>query len=370
MRVKALVIGAGPAGLGATLQLTSWCETSVVIEAGPRASARRAGEHLPPRALSILAQLGLNKILEDPRHTTSSGVCSTWGEKAVSERDYFFAPVGHGINVRREIFDEALTQQVEKSGAQVHFETRLVELKRVTSGYQATVRGASGEFGIYADIVLDASGRNARAARQLGATFERVDNLVGIVAQVKCKQPEDDAGRLSIEAVEEGWWYTVQFADGTVIATFMTDATSVRQHKQGALGLWRERTAASGKLTQLVSSDNWPVSAPKKVNVFDASTQSLDYMDIDNFLAVGDAANAFDPLSSWGITKGMLDGFEGAHALERQLDGEQTATQNHRSKQRQDYQQYRENRTKIYSAEQRWPDSPFWRARQTFSEFH
>lgn len=370
MSVKALVIGAGPAGLGATLQLASWCEDTLVIEARPRASIRRAGEHLPPNALTMLAQLGLSEILEDPRHTMSSGVNSAWGEKAVAERDYFFSPVGHGINLRRDIFDEALTHRVEQSGARVNFDTRLVALKKTTNGYRATIRGPSGESDLSTDIVLDASGRNARAARKLGATLNRVDNLVGIVAQVKCKKPEEDAGRLHIEAVEKGWWYTVQFADGTLIATFMTDATNVTQHEQGALGVWQDHLATSRNLAQFVNSDNWPASTPNYVTVFDASTQSLQKMNAANFLAVGDAAVAFDPLSSWGITKGMLDGFEGAHALERQLSGEQTATQNHRSKQQNDFQLYRENRTKIYSAEQRWPESPFWRTRQTLSELH
>jgi len=370
LSVKALVVGAGPAGLSAAMQLASWCEKVVVVDARSRTNTRRTGEHLPPTAITSLANLGFSELLDDPIHTVSSGVGSAWGENVTTDRDYFFSPTGHGINLRRDIFDEALTQHCEQAGVRINFDTRLSSLKKTPNGYHATVRGPTGMAEILSDIVLDASGRNARAARQLGATIKREDKLVGIVAWIQCAKPSEDAGRLYIQSEEDGWWYTVQFSDGLLNATYMTDASSLKQHEQGALGLWRERFPTSGKLAQLAKLGSWPVMSPEKVRVFDASTQTLEKMTSATCLSVGDAAVAFDPLSSWGITKGMLDGFEGAYAMQRQCKGEQLATHHHRSKQYRDFLRYRENRTRIYSAEQRWTEAPFWRTRQVSSELH
>lgn len=374
MSVTALVVGAGPSGLAAAMQLATWCETIVVIDARPRGAVTRAGEHLPPDALSSLTLLGLDDLLDDPNHTLSSGVCSAWGESDVAERDYFFSPAGHGINLRREIFDEALTQRCEQFGVQFKFDTRLSSLEINPEGYRATLREGADMTDIHTDIVLDASGRNARAARQLGAKFTRTDNLLGIVGRIKCSKPSADAGRLHIQSVQDGWWYTVQFSDGLVIGTYMTDTTIVKQHEQGALGLWRERLSENKAVHMFTSTGDWPRPGPglipEHLDVYDASTQILDQMESDTFLAIGDAAIAFDPLSSWGITKGMLDGFAGANALERQLGGEHLAIADHRSKQYQDFQHYLDSRKNVYSAEQRWPKAPFWSSRQTSYELH
>lgn len=364
MTVRALVVGAGPAGLGAAVQLARWCETVDVAEARPRARLRHAGEHLPPAALSSMASLGLEALLDDPRHGTSSGIRSAWGENAFAEREYFFTVPGCGVNLRRDIFDEALAQYAERNGARLRFKTRLTRLMSVSDGYHATLRGPEGNTKICADIVIDATGRHARAARQLGATVERADQLVGIVGRIDGCEPDEDVGRLHIEAHEHGWWYGVQFCDGQLVCTYMTDASLVRVNPQGARGMWHEHLSSCRSLVALARTGHWPGT----VDVFDAATQTIRHTGNDSWLAVGDAATAFDPLSSWGITKGIVDGHDGASALERRHKGNAGAVKAHRDRQRSSFRHYREQRTRFYRAEQRWPQSRFWRARQNLQQ--
>lgn len=360
MTTRALVIGAGPAGMGAATSLAKWCESVTVIEAKSRNRRRRAGEHLPPSGLSALAALGLGDLLRDERHDTSPGVRSAWGEEFVVDKEYFTSAPGRGLNLRRELFDEALARRAEREGVSLRFNTRLQQLTGGSGGYTATLHGPEGLRTLRVEVVMDASGRRAAAARRLGAMRRRCDQLVGLLGRIERCAPTDEAGRVYVESTEDGWWYGVQLSDGMLLGTFMTDISLVRRHPDGAPGFWRQRLGASRLLAPLASAGRWS----GRLEFFDAATQVLEYDARDNFLAVGDAATAFDPLSSWGITKGLGDGHAGAEALARERSGETGAVSEHRARQRQDFEVHRSRQLDFYRAEARWSASPFWHARQ------
>jgi 2-polyprenyl-6-methoxyphenol hydroxylase-like FAD-dependent oxidoreductase len=207
---------------------------------------------------------------------------------------------------------------------------------------------------------VDASGRNAVAARKLGAKRRRYDGLIGLQGRVEGCEPTDEAGRVHIESVRDGWWYGVVFSDGTLLATLMTDASLAREFDGSVADLWESRLDESRMLATLAGTGRWSGS----VQTFDAATQVIDFDAPADLLAVGDAAAAWDPLSSWGITKGLCDGHAGARALARERDGEAGSVERHRATQQQDFESYRSRQLDFYRAETRWSALPFWRARQ------
>lgn len=364
MTCRALVIGAGPAGLGAAAKLASWCDAVTVVEARPKQRLRHAGEHLPPAGIASLSDTGLENLLDDQSHDESHGVRSAWGAAEPAERDYLFTLPGRGINLCRRTFDTALSQVAEDRGAVLQFSTRLTALRAGSQGFQAVLRGPDGHQTIKSDIVIDASGRHARAARLLGGRPARFDQLAGIVGRVEGDAECQDGGTLHIEAVEQGWWYSVRCPDGGRICTYMTDAPLIRGYPGGAAALWQARLAESQIVGPLAQDGKWS----GRVEVFDAATQILPDLDCDGFLAVGDAAMAYDPLSSAGIAKGLVDGHDSAKALERYHNGDSEALHAYRTSRHQSYRQYRSRHAEIYRAETRWPQSPFWRARQAQPE--
>jgi len=371
----ALVVGAGPAGAAAAVRLAGWCDAVTMIEARPRdgqgrdgqgrnAQGRdaqgRTGEHLPPAALTEFARRGFADLLREPCHEPSPGVRSAWGAGFVVDKEYFMSAPSLGLNLRRQRFDEALARTAEGAGVCLRFGTRLRHVRRERDEYVATLRGPDGERTLRAHLVVDASGRRAVASRHLGATRRRCDQLVGIVGRVEGCLPNDETGRVHVESVEEGWWYGVQFADGTLLASFMTDASTVQRHAGRAPALWSEHLRASRLLAPLATAGQWS----GRVEVFDAAAQVSEHDAPPGFLAVGDAAAAYDPLSSWGIAKGLCDGLAGAAALARELAGDVDALAGHRNTQRRDFENHRARQSNFYRAETRWPASPFWRSRQ------
>lgn len=358
MTTRALVVGAGPAGLAAAEGLARWCDAVTVVETRRRGHAHKAGEHLPPQALSELDGLGLAGLL-DGRHDRSPGVRSAWGPGGPVDKEYFLSSPGWGLNLRRDAFDEALARRAEARGVRLLFGARLRTLRRDADGYEATVRGRRGTRTLRAEVVVDASGRRAAAARELGATVRRYDDLVGVTGRLERSTLDEEAGRVQVESVADGWWYGVQLSDGTCLATLMTSASAVALYPGRASSLWRDRLRKSALLGP------WADSGPAlRVDVFDAATQRVEDLQWGDFLAVGDAAAAYDPLSSWGITKGLCDGHAAAEALRRQRSGEAGAVAEHRDAQQRDFEDFRSRQIEFYRTETRWPASPFWRARR------
>jgi 2-polyprenyl-6-methoxyphenol hydroxylase-like FAD-dependent oxidoreductase len=83
-----------------------------------------------------------------------------------------------------------------------------------------------------------------------------------------------------------------------------------------------------------------------------------------NWLAVGDAASAYDPIASQGIHKALLDGLQAADAIADDLAGVGAALDEYQASVFARFNDYLETRDYFYDLESRWPSSPFWRNRR------
>jgi len=82
-----------------------------------------------------------------------------------------------------------------------------------------------------------------------------------------------------------------------------------------------------------------------------------------NWIAIGDAALAFDPLSGQGIFKSIETATRSSAAIARYFDGESGALVEYESRVNEIYQSYLSLRSKFYSSVRRWPESRFWQRR-------
>jgi flavin-dependent dehydrogenase len=91
-------------------------------------------------------------------------------------------------------------------------------------------------------------------------------------------------------------------------------------------------------------------------------------------MAVGDAAQAYDPLSSQGMDKALRTGSHAGHMIHYALtDSPQDAAgggthnaivRQYDEQQRQLWQTYVSQRDLYYGMQRRWSDQPFWRRRR------
>ena len=186
------------------------------------------------------------------------------------------------------------------------------------------------------------------------------DQLVGVAVFLRLgpAAPQPDA-YTSVEACEHGWWYTARVPNAGMAAVFMTDASHLRRLSWRTSDDWRSLTMLAPHTASCVAG-GVPLQDP---SLYPASSQRLDACVGDQWLAVGDAACTFDPLSSQGVVKALRSGIDAAHAIRRHLSGDARALSVYADRVATAYDDYLDKWSAYYAMEQRWPDAPFWRSR-------
>jgi flavin-dependent dehydrogenase len=211
---------------------------------------------------------------------------------------------------------------------------------------------------VEASVVIDATGRNASFATRQGAGRVVDDRLAGVAVSFAAPNDVCDTTTL-VEAQEDGWWYSAAIPGGRVIVAWMSDADLIRRDGLKEPSRWLERLRASRETSARLErcEPQWPAG------VWSARSQRLAGVCGDRWIAVGDAASAFDPLSSAGVLKALYTGKIGAFAVLDLLRGEPAGFARYRAHVEREYARYLETRSWFYAQEQRWPGAEFWRRR-------
>ena len=362
--VDVLVLGGGPAGCAAALTLARKGLRALVVERLEEPAAQ-IGETLAPSAHALLADLGVWERFLDDRHLPSVGTHATWGSDVPYDKDFIFSPYGHGWHIDRLRFNRMLLQAAQDSGAGVLRGACGFDCSPCSGGRsKVEIDTRSTMIHARARFVIDATGRPALFARRRGARRIACDRLIGIAAFLAPNTaPEADA-RTWVEAVEQGWWYSARLPDQRLVVAFMTDADLYTRQGRDALACWQEWlchaprtwTRAAGHAVQTAPRP-WP-----------ASSSRLDVVVGDNWLAAGDAAMAFDPLSSQGICQALASGQQAARHISEHLAGDPTAVARYARLIDSGFGQFLRARNHYYSLESRWAQSRFWRRRQSVGQ--
>ncbi len=402
MTDRVAIIGGGPAGTVAALELAKAGSAVIVIERDA-SDGWKIGEGLPPAAKPILQRLGLwDRFLAD-EHLASYGNCSAWGSSELVDHSFVFNPHGCGWHVDRRRFDRMLLDAATEAGAKLVSGFGLTTCWQVGSSWwlqgkkvfqelpepftaeaqrtlskrrdssqtlcdpsamlrDSAVEKADSEslfssdsVSIEADFVIDASGRGSWFARRQGAKRIRHDNLVGLAVLLKAESETDQDSLTLVEAVAEGWWYAALLPCKKLVAVFLSDAdlesTGMARTAEG----WKILLDQTLYLRKRIERHGYRIETEPKI--VSANSSHLDLMAGESWLAAGDAAAAFDPLSSQGIITAMESGILAAEAI---LSGQLEALKSYSQRLEQVFTAYLANRNFYYSQEKRWPDSTFW----------
>jgi flavin-dependent dehydrogenase len=293
----------------------------VLYERSSYDGSLRIGETLPPEVRLPLDRLGVWERFQADGHVQSPGIVAAWGQAEPSANDFILNPYGCGWRVDRNRFDASLAARADEAGAVVR-------------------TGTKADRPVDADFMVDATGRSRSLA---GARRVVHDRMVAVVGSAPVAGEDQ---RALIEATEEGWWYSAPLPDGRLVMTFQTDP------RPGLRARWPEFLAAA----PLTAGRAGGSSAA--VGVVSANSDRSDPVAGEAWMAVGDAAAAYDPVTGLGIHWALESGIAGAEAiLNTTVAAYGRATQ-------EGFDQYLATRRHYYRMEGRWPDAPFWRRRR------
>ncbi|MDJ0797835.1 MAG: tryptophan 7-halogenase [Calothrix sp. MO_167.B12] len=360
--IDVVIIGGGPAGVATALALKNQGQKSVAILEKTRQDNFRIGETLPPSVPPILKQLGVYDVLTENEHLRSWGNSSAWGGSQLGFQDFFFYPGGQGWHLNRSQFDASLTRAAQKRGVMVMWETTALGCNQLADGqWRLKLRAKDGsQFHIKTSFVVDATGHRSLFATWQGASKVRMDRLIAVASVFTWDKNALEDYYTLVETTELGWWYAARLPHGQAIATFMSDSNLLQKYGLLQAKNWTtylQQTRHIQKLTHNASKQSRLLIQP-------ATSQYLDQMSGDGWLAVGDAACTLDPLASAGIYKALQSGIKAGEAIALYFAGNGNALTTYELETRHQFEVYLQDRIKYYAQEKRWNKSPFWRSRR------
>ncbi|MER5349294.1 tryptophan 7-halogenase [Kitasatospora sp. NPDC002551] len=353
-----VVVGGGPAGAAAALALAGRGRGVLLADApgGPPA----VGEALPAAARMLLRDLGAAGSVPGDGHLPCYGNRSVWGSAEPASVDGILDPHGTGWHLDRPLFDRRLREAAEAAGAHLRPVTARPAGRHADGGWTLALHGADPATEVRCRWVVDATGRRAAVATPHGARRILSDRLVALHLVLAPGDGPADTTTL-VEAVPDGWWYTAPLPGGRLLLAAFTDADLPGARPDPAL--FRRRLAATGPTAARAAAHPFPPHAsPVRAP---AHTARLDRVHGDGWTAAGDAAAAFDPLSSQGILTALWSGRAAGLAVDAHLAGDPHALGRYTAGVTGVVAAYRRNRTTYYGLEQRWPAHPFWHRRRS-----
>ena len=364
---RVAVVGGGVAGCATAIALARAGIADVLLLEARATERARVGETIPPAARRLLGRLGLGAAFDAQGHLPCYGSASSWGDDELGYNDHLVHPLGHGYHLDRQRFDAWMGQNAEQMGVRRLLGARVTDVQKTASGWQLRVShermsctaDATRSF-MTADFLVDATGVRSVIGRQLGGRRLHHDRMTYLACPLAA--PSTRLGQTWLEATRDGYWYAAELPGAVITLAIATDAEVVRSQslftRAGFADAFARTRHLFPRLGELLHRPPEPVAWSVQSSLLGPPAGA-------GWLAVGDAAAAYDPICARGIHKALEDGLRAASAVRAALAGDPDAVADFARHTILAFRAYLAQRAHLYALESRWPDAVFWRRRQT-----
>lgn len=347
MDYSVVVVGGGPAGALAALKLAQAGARVLVVDR-PRPHRAAAAEILAPEGRAILEREGLWSVVPPDFRRPCTAIAAAWSGPDPAWTSFGGPGSDPAWHLDRISFDAWLLRQIATAGVAVESGT-VERVRRDHDGWQIQFRVDDAIRATSCRVLLLATGRAARGIPL--APRRRIDNLCLVAGTTTPDPVAPDA--LIVEATADGWWYSAPLVDGTMFTGWMTDLSLIghgRYSAAAAASLERAplhaRRVGAARCATIIGSASWamtPAAGP-------------------DWMAIGDAALARDPVGGDGLAAALHSAREGADLVIRAMNGDRSVWLLAADQADTIARQYEDRRLRLYRAAAiRWPDMPFWR---------
>lgn len=348
-----VVIGAGPAGAATALSLRkNHPHLSVLLLEASDFQLVRPGETLSLEAIPLLQQLEVFDFFLEQNHRSVENQDDLGGTGPVAGTD-----AEGGWHLDRSRFDSMLAGYAAASGA-AFMRAMLDQVQLDASGlWQLRANAGAVSHALSASFIIDASGRSARFASEIGVAQTAHDTLVCLTRIIALEDSRQAGTACLIEAFEHGWWYSAPVGEKCLAVSIMTDADISKRLQLSGLDEWSRQLEAAPQTRARIGQ-----AQPRSdLSIRAAHTRNLASYAGNNWLAVGDAAACIDPLASQGVLRALRFGLHAGNTVGEQFGKRlPSGLQDYAQLVQTEFDNNLMLRLEDYRLEQRWAASPFW----------
>jgi flavin-dependent dehydrogenase len=340
-----VILGAGPAGSAVALGLRRLGYAVTLVSEWRRFAAL---EGVSVRVLEAMRGAGLHQALADAT--------------LPSQRQVHWNGQQHAQNVEflldRPTFDRGLREDLRAAGVTL-IEGRVLGVQSSSGGHQVQIEGREV---LTADFLVEARGRQAPAlgkglrGPETVSLLNRWQGTPGITAS-------------AVESLEDGWAWMARRDDGQCYWQWTVDVASAGlPGKAQLLEYCRQRRRASAVAQAFFAGE---VEADLQLHARSSTAILSPQVCADNWIRVGDAAMAVDPLSGNGVFQSLSSALQASaviNTLLRKPERAALAQRFHQQRVEQLFLRFARIGRDFYADEQRWLEQPFWQARRQWPD--
>lgn len=341
---RILVLGAGPAGAAVALGLRRLGYAVCVVSEWRRFAAV---EGVSQRVLDGMRQAGFTRALACANLASPRRVHWNGDEQRVNQE----------FLLDRATFDAALREDLHAAGIEL-IAARVQDVETVDG---VKVRLESGET-LCADFLVEARGRQA----PLAGRRQRGPETLSLLNQWH-EAPGQPAS--AVESLADGWAWMARLADGRCYWQITLDAAAACLPGKAQLAGWCAQRRGESPLVRELFGET--ALQPAALHARSSTAILADELCGANWLRVGDAAMAVDPLSGNGIFQSLSSALQAPaviNTLLRHPAQAELACRFHRQRVRQLFLRFARIGRDFYAMERRWAAEPFWQARSLWPD--
>jgi len=324
--VDILIIGAGPSGCVAAGYLQQQKDVSIKVIEKSKFPRLVVGESLIPRVMDHFDEAGLFPALDAQGFQKKLSAQFIRGD--VFSTFDFSDKFGEGWDwtwqIPRADFDLVMTQELQRKGVDIAFETALIDVQFQGSDSISTIEDKAGNrTQIKARFVIDASGYGRVLPRLLGLNKpSQLNPHSAIFSHVKdVHRTNDVAGeQITFDVLDtEVWLWVIPFSNGLTSLGIVADTAFIEELK-GDSG------TAEALKKAIVLSDYYRERFKDAVFEFEPIhlknySSAVTKMFGEGFALTGNSAEFLDPVFSSGVCFATESGILAAKLAYRQLHG-------------------------------------------------
>lgn len=354
MDTDVVIVGKGIAGLVVSLLLKRKNISHILLDRSTSRKQIALGETLPPSALQLLQSLGLLDLFDSNSLHKTHGYQSAWGSSVIADHNFFFhSPFQHGLKIDKQSLEQALEDLTSENI--LRFE-KMTAIRLLDQGVTVGLQTDQEPIVVQGKCIVEATGRNRSVLKLLGIDSTEFDELTAY----SCHLPRRDHPKIThgvfVESFEHGWGIVSRLSDETQVMSLFS-RRRVGIHKElKDYSCWPRVLSKTAHLRDFLSA-----ATDVRVVGGDAGTSRATQLAGKCWLATGDAAIAFDPLSSHGITNAIYTAHRAVNAIALHLsDADEKHFRDYAESLSAIFATYLETRYELYHRERRWPKAAFW----------